>query len=359
MIVISSYLAILSAARKTPAKCVILAGGLLVRQADHTALSSDLFPALSRAVKRNSEVAVPCMVAAVKSLKVDSSRYFTYLVDTSMFYFKQATPETTDTACALLHGLAALCSDGEALATFSEALLKEMDASRSNPAVKRQVYLGLRRCLQGLDMNRMGKALFHSTALRLQEVLLAALKKETNPAAKAVLIDCLGQAVLAAESATDAVMTALLAVTQPTSNVLLPALCALSSILRSNATLPDVAAVRKTLESAIARAIAKPFLCGREGIISLPALLRLVCCVQGERAPACVVDSLKEGSFFFQSSLYTSANREDDLVIEACQTALRDCVELAVMKEVLEEKAVFAVVKHLYSQIVCENMMNY
>ena len=34
----------------------------------------------------------------------------TYLVDTSMFYFKQATPETTETSCDLLHGMAALCS---------------------------------------------------------------------------------------------------------------------------------------------------------------------------------------------------------------------------------------------------------
>ena len=293
------------------------------------------------------------MIAVVKSLKVDSSLFLPFLVDTSMYYFKQATPAATDAACDLLRGVTSLCSDSEAVITFSNSLLKEMDSARSNPSVKRQVYLGLRSCLKGVDVNRMGKTLLQSMATRLQDVFLAALKKETNPVAKAALLDCIGQAVLAAEAVNEAVLTLLLTSTQASSNVLLPALCALRCVLRVVHTLPDATAVRKTSESAIERAVAKPFLSGREGIVALPALVRLACCIQGESVPACVLNALSEGSFFFQSSLYSSNNREDDSLVEACQAALYDCVEVVLVETEMEEKKMCLVVKYLYSQMVC------
>ena len=125
-----SYLSILSAARKVPPSSVILAGGLLTAASTHDLLSKDLFPALSRSVKRNAEVGTPCLIAAFRSIRVDASRYLSFLVDTCMYLVKQETPDAESQTAHLLRDVLSHCSDPEAVVGFVSSLLKEMDASR-------------------------------------------------------------------------------------------------------------------------------------------------------------------------------------------------------------------------------------
>ena len=82
----NSFLAILSSSRTAPSRSHLNAEGELIALCSHDILSKDLFPAISRAVKRNSDLAVPYMIKAIQSLHVDSSRYLTYIVDTIMYY---------------------------------------------------------------------------------------------------------------------------------------------------------------------------------------------------------------------------------------------------------------------------------
>lgn len=85
-------------------------------------------------MKRNADMGVPCMLAAVRSLKVDGSSYLSFLIDTCMYFFKQGTTEAGNTIQAVLKQLVQHCSDGEAIIAFVESLLKEMDSMRPTPS---------------------------------------------------------------------------------------------------------------------------------------------------------------------------------------------------------------------------------
>ena len=201
-----TYLAVLSGARKTPSKSVVLAGGEIAASATHDILTKDLFPALSRAVKRNAEMAIPCIFRVTQSLTVDCSRYLQYLVDTCLFFFKQDTSEAAEQVTTLLSAAMERCSDGEAVEGFVLALLKEMDASRAAPAVRRAVYEGVHTVLGGVRERVMGKAAALATGAHLAAQLLKYAQKETNAAAKAACCDCLGLAVRLSDAVPNEVM---------------------------------------------------------------------------------------------------------------------------------------------------------
>jgi len=248
-LLISSYLSVLSSARKTPSQSVIKAGGVLASQSTHELLSKDLFPSLSRGVKRNPEMAVPCMVEVVTMLAVDGSRYLPYLVDSCMYFFKQNTPEASKSVHSLLNRLLNHCSDGEAITSFMNSLLHEMDAARLTPVLKKQVYLGLQAVIQGMNERVMGKASYHASTVKIGELLFAVLKKESNPAAKGCLLDCISHAVLLSETYSEDLLVSLSGSLQATSTTLLPSLYCLSAVLRVATTIPKPEPLKKGLET--------------------------------------------------------------------------------------------------------------
>lgn len=331
-----------------------MAGGIIASQADHATLTKDFFPSLSRAVKRNADMGVPCMLAAVRSLKVDGSSYLSFLIDTCMYFFKQGTTEAGNTIQAVLKQLVQHCSDGEAIIAFVESLLKEMDSMRPTPVVKKQVYMGVHAVLQGMNARVLGKTACQGAALQLETVLLASVKKESNALAKATLLDCLAHAVLLAESPSEDVLSVVRGSLQPTNAALLPTLYCLYAILKVSTTVSEVDTLKKSLEEAVKRAIAKPFLCGREGILALPSLIRLSILANQELSPM-VAESFKEGSFLFQASLYNSANKDDERLIAWCHAALHCTVELVLSTCILSDAEQTAFLGFFFSQIMTEN----
>ena len=51
-------------------------------------------------MKRNAEVGTLCLIAAFRSIRVDASRYLSFLVDTCMYLVKQETPDAESGAPA-------------------------------------------------------------------------------------------------------------------------------------------------------------------------------------------------------------------------------------------------------------------
>lgn len=296
-------------------------------------------------------MAVPCVLAVVNSLTVDGSRYLPYLVDTSLYFFKQNTPEASDTVHSLLKHLVNHCSDGEAITSFMELLLHEMDAARCTPAVKKQVYLGLQAVLQGMNERGMGKAACHASATKIENLLITALKKESNPAAKGCLLDCISHAILLSETYSEELLTTLSGSLQATNTTLLSSLYCLSSVLRVSTAVTKPEVLKKGLEEAVGRAMAKPFICGREGVLAFPSLIRLAILLN-EPMPPVLKESLKEGSYLYQPSMYVSSNREDDLLVSWCNEALYTGAELLLTSHCLHPDEETALLKLVFSQIV-------
>lgn len=190
--------------------------------------------------------------------------------------------------------------------------------------------------------------------LQLETVLLASVKKESNALAKATLLDCLAHAVLLAESPSEDVLSVVRGSLQPTNAALLPTLYCLYAILKVSTTVSEVDTLKKSLEEAVKRAIAKPFLCGREGILALPSLIRLSILANQELSPM-VAESFKEGSFLFQASLYNSANKDDERLIAWCHAALHCTVELVLSTCILSDAEQTAFLGFFFSQIMTEN----
>ena len=94
------------------------AEGELISLCSHDILSKDLFPAISRAVKRNSDLAVPYMIKAIQSLHVDSSRYLTYIIDTFMYYVKKENNENLPQAQTFIKQAIKQASDPELIFTL-------------------------------------------------------------------------------------------------------------------------------------------------------------------------------------------------------------------------------------------------
>lgn len=321
-----TYLAVLSGARKTPSKSVILAGGEIAASATHDILTKDLFPALSRAVKRNAEMAIPCILRATLSLTVDCSRYLQYLVDTCMYFFKQDTPEAAKQVATLLSTAMQRCSDGQAVEAFVLALLKEMDAARATPAVRRAVYEGVHTVLAGVRERVMGKAEALATGAHLAAQLLKSVQKETNAAAKAACCDCLGLAVRLSDAVPAEVMAWLEASATATAfkqGVLFVLLQATATACTSFKTALFLPRLTEVVEAAVAR----PFIAGCDGVVALPALVRLAA-LAGTELPAVVKQALQQESFLFQSNVLFNGNKENEL---ATRWAHEGVLRLAVL----------------------------
>lgn len=346
-LLLKTYLAVLSAARKTPSQSVILAGGEIAANATHDMLTKDLFPALSRAVKRNAEMAIPCILRAATSLKVDPSRYLSFLVDTCMHLFKQESE--TARLTSLLSTTIQRCSDGEAILNFVLSLLKEMDQGRFTPAVRRVVYVGVHVILANVRERVMGKTAVAALGKSLSAQLLKTVQKETNATAKVACCDCLGAAVSMSGEVSEDVMKWIEANTAATAfkqGVLFVLMQATSTPCQSfNAEL-----LMPKLGEVIAAAIARPFIAGCDGVMALPSLVQLSI-LAGKEVPAAVSQALQEGSVLLQNSVLFG-NKEDEIVARWTHQSILRLAVLAMNGHALKEEEQMRVMQLVFVLMV-------
>ena len=351
LLILPSYLSILSAARKVPPSSVVLAGGLLTAASSHDLLSKDLFPALSRSVKRNAEVGTPCLIAAFRSIRVDASRYLSFLVDTCMHLVKQETSDAETQTAHLLHDVLSHCSDPEAVVGFASALLKEMDASRLALPAKRRVYVALSEILRSLDARVMQKSDVQACGRDLLPVLLAAYKKEANAANKCFLMDALALAVQTAQQIPADILALAVSGAKLAGNASIPALY----LLNCAVSLPDVPLNAKellpVLDGAIQRAAAKPFLDGRGGIIAMGSVIEMAV-KAGCAVPDSAVKATEFSSFLFMRSLYATSNAEEQETVRWCQRSVVQLLEQAMKTHVFDATQECRVSQLLFDLVV-------
>ena len=349
VLLLKTYLAVLSAARKTPSQSVILAGGEIAANATHDMLTKDLFPALSRAVKRNAEMAIPCILRATTSLKVDPSRYLSFLVDTCVHLFKQESSDTVARFTSLLSTTIQRCSDGEAIGNFVLSLLKEMDQGRFTPAVRRVVYVGVHVILTSVRERVMGKATVVALGKSMSAQLLKTVQKETNAAAKAACCDCLGTAVSLGGDVAEEVMkwieanTSAAAFKQGVLFVLMQATTTPCQSFNTELLIPKLVEV-------IGAAIARPFIAGCDGVMALPSLVQLSI-LAGKEVPAAVSQALQEGSALLQSSVLFG-NKEDAIVARWTHQSILRLAVLAMNSHALTEAEQRRVVQRVFLLMV-------
>lgn len=350
-LLLPSYLSILSAAREVPKASVIAAGGLLTAASNHEILSKDLFPALSRSVKRNAEVGTPCLIAAFRSIRVDASRYLSFLVDTCMHLFKKDTSDAENQVALLIKDVLSHCSDSEAVVSFVSSLLKEMDASRAALSVKRQVYLALSAILRALDSRVMQKSDLKACGRDMTPILLAAYKKEANAANKCFVMDALTLAVQLAQQVPAEVLSLALSGAKLSGNASIPSLYLLSCVV----AIPDVSLsaseLLPLLDSVIQCAAARPFLNGREGILAMASVIGLA--IQaGCAVPDSAVKATDFNSFLFMHRLYTSGNVEEREATRWCQQSVIQLLEQAMKTHVFDAEQECRVIQLLFDLVV-------
>ena len=330
-----SFLAVLSAARKVPAASVVKAGGLLTAASGHEVLSKDLFPALSRSVKRNAEAGAPCLIAAFESLRVDASRYLLFLLDTCMFLVQQDAPEAEARLSHLLRAVIARCSDPEAVAAFADSLLRAMDAARPSPAVKRHVYQALAALLRALDARVMQRSDLQSCGRALLPLLLAAYRKEANAASRCCLMSALALAVQTAQQASAEVLALASEGVSLAGSAGLPALWLLSCVVALPEAALDAKALLPALDAAIQRAAAKPFLDGRGGILAMASVAE-VAARAGCALPESARRAAEAGSFLFMHSLYATSSAEEREAAAWCQRSAAQLLARAMRTRLFE-----------------------
>lgn len=342
-----SFLAILSAARATPSSHIIEAEGQLIALANHDILSKDLFPAISRAVKRNNEVAVPCMIQAVQSLKVDSSRYLSFLVDSIMYFVKQENPEAMMKVQSFIQQAVSRASDVEMIGNLIESILKEMDSMRPTPAVKKQAYTAISSIVKNVNEKLMDKRDLAVFSDKVSSLILGMWKKESNSSVKNSVITVFSAIVSVTDTVSDEVMKVMEDGMKTTGSTLSHYLYLVYSIAKSNASMKEQI-VLPVLEEAIKKAVAKPFASGRDGLIALPSLI-LISIKAGKDETSLLTSALADGSFTYQPSLLNASNKEDEGVVGFCNECVVDLMRIVLTTHCTSEEDVKRVCHYVFT----------
>ena len=331
----NSFLAILSSSRTAPSRSHLNAEGELIALCSHDILSKDLFPAISRAVKRNSDLAVPYMIKAIQSLHVDSSRYLTYIVDTIMYYVKKENYENLSQAQSFIKQAIIHASDPELIFTLIQNIIKENDSMRPTPTIKKQVYMGIAWIIENINEKVISKQDLLQFGNQTLSLILPLFTKETNSTVKTSLLVLLSDIVATTHVVSDEMKTMVNTGLKTTGNLFSYYLYVLYKLACMKCEL-NTKEIVPILEDCIKKAIAKPFASGRDAIIALPSYI-LLSIQSGYDYSSLLTQVFAEGSFLYIRSLLTTTNKEEEILLSFCNECIINLLHVIMITHCIEE----------------------
>ncbi|KAK8789928.1 hypothetical protein WA158_006708 [Blastocystis sp. Blastoise] len=273
----------------------------------------DLIPSLSRALKRNPELIVPCLLPLLSTSSVDYSVYISQISQGIFWSLKQADNKLST---LILRNTIKHISDGDAILNFIKDILSQMDSAKLQLDIKNNVYKGIQIILETASVT-LSKSEMKRMTTALTPVFESYLEKELAPSTRFIILTIMATCLSSSGIVSSSLSTFFQKAIKTSSKDLTASLIALNYACLNKDTACNFTSLLPSLLPIVQKGQDKPGLFGKEGVLALS----LSFLISISSSPSMTIDSsllpyLESTSFLFNMSIYTTIKTEEIEIIE-------------------------------------------